>query len=69
MLDTTELDCKKATLSPVSDYEDAIITETALRSGMDFIVTRNLKDYEKALVQARSPADFLQEINGPDEEE
>ena len=69
MLDTTELDCKKATLSPVSDYEDEIMAETALRSGMVFIVTRNLKDYEKALVQARSPADFLQEIIGPDEKE
>ena len=69
VLDTTELDCKKATLSPVSDYEDAIMAETALRSGMDCIVTRNLKDYEKSSVQARSPADFLQEIIGPDEEE
>ena len=69
VLDTTELDCKKATLSPVSDYEDAIMAETALRSGMDCIVTRNLKDYEKSSVQARSPADFMQEIIGPDEEE
>lgn len=69
VLDTTELDCKKAILSPVNDYEDAIMVETALRSGMDFIVTRNLKDYEKSSVQARLPADFLHEIIGTDEEE
>ena len=45
------------------------MAETALRSGMDFIVTRNLKDYEKSSVQAWSPVDFLQEIIGSDEEE
>ena len=41
VLDTTELDCRKALLSPVSDFEDALMVETACRSGCDCIVTRN----------------------------
>lgn len=69
VLDTTEMDCKKAILSPVSDYEDAIMAETALRSEVDCIITRNLKDYARAQVQALSPADFLKVIAPPDGEE
>lgn len=59
LLDTTSLDCRKAISSKMSDYEDAIMVETAIRSEMDCIVTRNLKDYEKASVKVYSPQEFL----------
>ena len=35
LLDTTSLDCRKAISSEISDYEDAIMVETAIRSEMD----------------------------------
>ena len=57
--DTAGTDCKKALLSPISDYEDALMTETALREGADCIVTRNVKDFSKSAVSVYSPDDFL----------
>lgn len=63
LLDTSGLDCRKAISSPVSDYEDAIMVETALRTGMDCIVTRNIKDYSNASVLVYQPSQFLEILN------
>lgn len=62
LLDTARMDCRKAISSELTDYEDAMMTETALRCGMDCIVTRNLRDYEKSPVQTFSPSAFLTQI-------
>lgn len=59
LLDTTSLDCRKAVFSEMSDYEDAIMVETAIRCEMDCIITRNGKDYEKSPVKIYSPQEFL----------
>lgn len=59
LLDTTSLDCRKAISSEVGDYEDAIMVETAIRSEMDCIVTRNVKDYAKSIVKVYEPTAFL----------
>ncbi|MBQ4100051.1 MAG: PIN domain-containing protein [Oscillospiraceae bacterium] len=59
LLDTTSLDCKKAISSDISDYEDAVMIETAVRSEMDCIVTRNTKDYAKSPVKVYEPSAFL----------
>jgi hypothetical protein len=48
VLDTAGMDCRKAIPSPISDYEDAVMIETALRSETDCIVTRIIRDYSKA---------------------
>ena len=45
------LDCRKAISSEIGDYEDAIMVETSIRSEMDCIVTRNVKDYMKSSVK------------------
>ena len=60
VLDTSGTDCKKAVLSPVSDYEDAILAETAERNGIDYIVTRNTKDFFRSSVKACVPDDLLE---------
>lgn len=62
LLDTAGMDCRKAISSELTDYEDAMMAETALRCGMDCIVTRNLRDYEKSPVQTFSPSAFLTQI-------
>ncbi len=59
ILDTSGLDCQKAVFSPVSDYEDAVMIETAIHNEMDCIVTRNLQDYAKSPVPVYSPEEFL----------
>lgn len=59
LLDTASLDCQKAIFSEVSDYEDAIMVETAIRSEIDCIVTRNIKDYTKSVITVYEPSTFL----------
>ena len=59
ILDTTDMDCRNALLSPVSDYEDALMIETAARTAMDCIVTRNIKDYANAKIKVYTPEQFL----------
>ena len=39
--DTAGIDCRRAIPSPVSDFEDAVMIETAARTEVDCIVTRN----------------------------
>ena len=62
LLNTTGYDCKNALFSPIADYEDAIMVETAKNAGIDYIVTRNIKDYSKSPVKVTSPAEFLEEL-------
>lgn len=69
LLDTTGMDCRRAISSDIPDYEDAVMSESALRSGIDCIVTRNLKDYTKSPVQILSPNAFLERIETENEEE
>ena len=53
-------DIRNAITSELTDYEDAVMTETALRSGMKCIVTRNVKDYRKSPVPVYTPAEFIE---------
>lgn len=62
VLDSYGLDCQKALISEMSDYEDAVMVETAKRTGMHCIITRNSKDYSKASLPIYTPADFLKLI-------
>ena len=62
ILDTTALDCRNALTSPVSDFEDAILAETAYRNGVQYIVTRNTKDYTRSVIPAAAPEEFLKKI-------
>lgn len=53
----------EALTSPMSDFEDAMLAETAYKNNIDFIVTRNLKDYVKSEVPACLPSEILEKIN------
>lgn len=64
ILDTSAIDCRKAILSGISDYEDAVITETAIRERVDCIVTRNLRDFKNTSVRILSPEDLVAKITG-----
>lgn len=43
-----------------SDVEDCLQDECALKSGADYIVTRNISDYEHSKVKAITPDEFLE---------
>jgi hypothetical protein len=45
--------------SAMADYEDAVIEQSALDTQIDYIVTRNLKDFAASSVPALSPSAFL----------
>ena len=45
--------------SPISDFEDAVQTASAINAKLDAIVTRNLKDYNNSPLPVYSPSDFL----------
>lgn len=62
ILDTSALDCRNALTSPVSDFEDALLVETAYRTGVDYIVTRNIRDFSRSVIQAVTPSDFMKMI-------
>jgi len=62
LLDTSSMDCQRALFSEISDYEDAIMEETALRYGVDCIVTRNIKDYHKSSIDVLSPEKFVAQL-------
>ena len=52
-------DISSAFLSDMQDFEDAVQAACALRIGAEYIVTRNLKDFEKSPVPAISPGAVL----------
>ena len=60
--DTAGIDCRRAIPSPVSDFEDAVMIETASRTEVDCIVTRNEQDFVKSAVPVLSPKDFLSKL-------
>jgi predicted nucleic acid-binding protein len=45
--------------SPITDYEDAVIEVSALRHGIDCIITRNIKDFKSARIPCFTPEQFL----------
>ena len=59
ILSVTAEDCINALQSEIDDYEDALVDSIALYYKMNYIVTRNLKDFEKGKTSIISPADFL----------
>ena len=62
LIDTAGMDCRRAISSDISDYEDAVMVESAVRAGVDCIVTRNIKDYNQSPVPVYLPTDFLRLI-------
>lgn len=67
ILDVTSGDCMDALASEIKDYEDAVVACCAYRSQMDYIVTRNIKDYAASMVQAILPEEFINFIQQSEE--
>ena len=55
----THEDVRAAIGSPVTDFEDAIVSRTASVIGANYIVTRNLRDFVNSTTLAITPSDFL----------
>ena len=46
-----------------ADYEDAVLHEAAVHAGATGIVTRNLRDFERATLPIYGPSELLQVLN------
>lgn len=55
-------DLKRASALEFNDYEDAIQSVQANRVKANYIITRNIKDYNKSKVTAIKPSEFLERI-------
>lgn len=47
----------------MSDYEDSIISCCAVHNNIDYIVARNIRDYEKSKVQAVLPDQLIKMLS------
>lgn len=59
ILDVTAANCVEALASPINDYEDAVVEKVASGKEIDYIVTRNIKDYQEGTVRVILPDDFI----------
>jgi len=55
-------DLKAAVPSNVEDYEDAVQVIQAVAAKLDFIVTRDLKDFANSPIKAISPVEFMKRL-------
>lgn len=62
LVDTLGIDCQNAIAIKNNDYEDAIMIESAVRAGLDCIVTRNPDHFKAASIPVYSPAEFVKKL-------
>ena len=55
-------EARRAVGLPMSDLEDALQAAAALAFEATFVVTRNVRDYQKSPIPALSPGDFLAKL-------
>ena len=46
-------------ISPISDYEDAVIEVSSMKSNIDFIISRNISDFKSSRIPTYTPEQFL----------
>ncbi|MDE6603061.1 MAG: PIN domain-containing protein [Lachnospiraceae bacterium] len=63
ILTVSGAECIDALASSISDYEDAVVERVSVKADMDYIITRNVKDYHQGMVKAVSPDDFIVLMN------
>lgn len=56
VIDVNGTDCTKALESKMNDFEDALLVEAGIRNSMDFIITRNIKDFKESAIPAILPS-------------
>lgn len=59
ILSVSGAECVDALASPINDYEDAVVERVSAKADMDYIITRNVKDYQNGMVKAIFPDDFI----------
>ena len=50
---------KAALLSPITDYEDAVIEVSAVKFNVDYILSRNISDFKLSRIPTYTPEQFF----------
>lgn len=50
---------ERALVSKIQDFEDAVLNEAGQMAGVDFVITRNAKDFSKSSLKVCDPNEFL----------
>lgn len=58
--DVQAIDIANALISDMGDFEDAVVDAVATRIGADYVLTRNVTDFQGATVAAIPPSDFIE---------
>jgi predicted nucleic acid-binding protein len=53
----------KALNSEIDDFEDAVIEVSAIDRNVDYVVTRNTKDFKRSVIPAKTPEELILLIN------
>jgi len=53
----------KALNSEIDDFEDAVIEVSAIDRNVDYIITRNVKDFKKSIIPVKTPEELILTIN------
>lgn len=62
IIDLKADDLKRATTLAFTDYEDAVQSAQADRIKANYIVTRNVKDYDKSKIKAIKPSELIERV-------
>ncbi len=52
--------------SKFTDFEDSVLHESARHAGVEYIITRNIKDFKKSKIPAFTPTEFLSMLESLD---
>ena len=61
--DVKKRDLQEALNLKIADFEDALVCSCAKRTNCQYIITRNIKDFENSPVPAITPQEFLNKIS------
>ena len=55
---------ERALVSKIHDFEDAVLDESGKMAGVDFVITRNTKDFTGSTLKVCDPIEFLAIFDG-----
>lgn len=55
--------CLKAFTSNINDFEDALMSQTGEVLGVDYLVTRNVKDFKNSKIKVKTPKELIKILN------
>jgi capsule polysaccharide export protein KpsE/RkpR len=59
VIEINEESLNKALDSAIDDFEDAVVEVLSKEKNVEYIITRNIKDFKKSFVKALTPEELL----------